>query len=59
MALLTTTKRKEYFKYLGLGDYNKENVKKFEKKYLPSKMFDNLEDAKEYRKEILWPNTNE
>lgn len=40
MALLTTTKRKEYFKYLGLGEYNKENVKKFEKKYLPSKYVD-------------------
>lgn len=40
MALLTTAKRKEYFKYLGLGTYTKANIQKFEKKYLPSKYCD-------------------
>ena len=34
MALLTTEKRKKYFTYLGLGDYNKDNIKKLQKKYL-------------------------
>lgn len=34
MALLTLEKRKEYFKYLGLGDYNKSNILKMQKKYM-------------------------
>ena len=32
MALLSLAKRKEYFKYLGLGEYNESNIKKFQKK---------------------------
>ena len=36
MALLTTEKRKEYFKYLGLGDYNKTNILKFQKIAFPT-----------------------
>ena len=32
MALLSTNKRKAYFKELGLGTYNKENILKFQKK---------------------------
>ena len=31
MALLSKEKRKEYFKYLGLGEYNKDNITKFQK----------------------------
>lgn len=34
MALLTEEKRKEYFKELNLGEYNKANIKKFQKKYM-------------------------
>ena len=34
MALLSVAQRKARFKYLGLGEYNKENIKKFQKKYL-------------------------
>lgn len=34
MALLSVKARKKRFKYLGLGEYNKENIKKFQKKYL-------------------------
>lgn len=34
MALLTIEKRKEYFKYLGLGEYNDANVLKMQKKYM-------------------------
>ena len=30
-ALLTKEKRKKYFEYLGLGKYNKTNIKKFQK----------------------------
>ena len=37
MALLTTAKRKAYFKELGLGEYNKDNIKKFQKKYMVRK----------------------
>jgi len=37
MALLTTAKRKAYFKFLGLGEYNKENIKKFQKQYFTRK----------------------
>ena len=34
MALLTENERKAIFKALGLGEYNKENIKAFQKKYL-------------------------
>lgn len=33
MALLALSKRKEYFKFLGLGEYNKANITKLQKKY--------------------------
>lgn len=33
MALLSIKKRKEFFKALGLGEYNKENITKFQKRY--------------------------
>lgn len=32
MALLSVEKRKQYFKYLGLGEYNKANIEKFQRK---------------------------
>lgn len=35
--LLTKKKRREYFKYLGLGEYNKENILKLQKKYFTDK----------------------
>ena len=31
MALLTEAKRKEYFRFLGLGEYNKSSIKRFQK----------------------------
>lgn len=34
MALLSVEKRKQYFKELGLGNYNKTNILKFQKKYM-------------------------
>ena len=34
MALLSEKERKEYFAYLGLGEYNKDNILKVQKKYL-------------------------
>ena len=34
MALLTVSERKAIFKELGLGEYNKENIKAFQKKYM-------------------------
>jgi hypothetical protein len=34
MALLKVETRKKYFKALGLGEYNAENIKKLQKKYL-------------------------
>lgn len=37
MALLTTKKRKQYFKELGLGEYNTANIKKLQKKYMVRK----------------------
>lgn len=37
MALLTVEKRKSYFKKLGLGEYNKTNIAKLQKKYLREK----------------------
>ncbi len=33
MSLLTKEKRRKYFKFLGLGEYNKENILKLQKKY--------------------------
>lgn len=36
MALLSIDKRKEYFKVLGFGEYNSENLKKFQKVAFPS-----------------------
>lgn len=33
MALLSVGKRKKYFEELKLGEYNKENIRKFQKKY--------------------------
>ena len=42
MALLSIDKRKEFFKALGLGEYNTQNVKKFQKKYLRSKDVDGI-----------------
>lgn len=35
--LLTKKKRREYFKYLGLGEYNSENILKLQKKYFTDK----------------------
>jgi len=37
MALLTISKRKEYFKFLGLGAYNKANIEKLQRKYFTRK----------------------
>lgn len=37
MALLTKTERKQYFKELGLGTYNKANILAFQKKYMVRK----------------------
>lgn len=37
MALLSTAKRKEYFKALGLGEYNKANILKLQKQYFTRK----------------------
>lgn len=34
MALLTEAQRKKRFEYLGLGEYNEANIRKFQKKYL-------------------------
>ena len=42
MALLTLEQRKTRFKFLGLGEYNKENIKKFQKKYLRAKDVDGI-----------------
>ena len=36
MALLTKEQRKTRFKYLGLGEYNKANILKFQKKAFPN-----------------------
>lgn len=40
MALLTVEKRKEYFKKLGLGEYNADNIRKLQKKYFRAKDVD-------------------
>ena len=37
MALLSLNERKKYFKALGLGDYNKDNIKKLQKQYFTRK----------------------
>lgn len=42
MALLTTAQRKARFKYLGLGEYNKANISRFQKKYLRKKDVDGV-----------------
>lgn len=42
MALLTVEQRKTRFNYLGLGEYNAENIKKFQKKYLRAKDADGI-----------------
>lgn len=42
MALLTTEQRKARFKYLGLGEYNKANISRFQKKYLRKKDVDGV-----------------
>ena len=34
MALLPLNKRKEYFRYLGLGTYNEKNILRLQKKYM-------------------------
>lgn len=36
MALLEVSKRKTYFKKLGLGEYNEANIRKLQKKYMRS-----------------------
>ena len=38
MALLTLKQRKEYFNALGLGEYTKANILKFQKKYFTRKI---------------------
>ena len=35
MALLSKSKREQYFKSLKLGEYNKDNILKFQKEYFP------------------------
>ena len=37
VTLLSTAKRKEYFKFLGLGEYNPTNILKLQKKYFVRK----------------------
>lgn len=37
MALLSVNKRKAYFKALGLGEYNKDNITKLQKQYFTRK----------------------
>lgn len=36
MALLSESKRKQYFKKLGLGEYDQENIRKLQRKYMRS-----------------------
>lgn len=38
MALLSNEKRQQYFDFLGLGNVNKTNIKKFQKTALGGKM---------------------
>lgn len=42
MALLTKAEREKRFKALGLGEYNKTNIKRLQKKYLRSKDVDGV-----------------
>lgn len=42
MALLSESIRKTYFKRLGLGEYNTENIKKLQKKYMRSSDVDGI-----------------
>lgn len=42
MTLLTVDKRKEFFKYLGFGDYNEASIRKFQRKYLRAKDVDGI-----------------
>ena len=42
MALLSVDKRKEYFKKLGLGAYNKTNIAKLQKRYFRKKDVDGI-----------------
>lgn len=42
MALLSVKKRKLYFKELKLGEYNEENIKKLQKKYLRKQDVDGI-----------------
>lgn len=42
MALLAVKTRKEYFKKLGLGEYNEENIRKLQKKYLRAQDVDGI-----------------
>lgn len=42
MALLSVAKRKDYFRKLGLGEYNEANIKKLQKKYLRKKDVDGV-----------------
>lgn len=47
MALLSVKKRKEFFKEIGLGEYNKTNILKLQKRYFPdSKEHDGIYGAK-------------
>lgn len=48
MALLTVAERKKYFTYLKLGEYNKTNIKKFQKTAFPnlSKEWDGIYGTK-------------
>ena len=39
MALLTVEKRQEYFKFLGLGEYNEANIRKFQKTAFTNKKY--------------------
>lgn len=42
MALLTVEIRKKYFKQLGLGEYNEDNIRKLQKKYLRAQDVDGI-----------------
>lgn len=42
MALLPVATRKKYFNKLGLGEYNEENIRKLQKKYLRPKDVDGI-----------------
>ena len=42
MALLPVSTRKNYFKKLGLGEYNEDNIRKLQKKYLRAQDVDGI-----------------